>query len=326
MLIHVLLFLIGLAILTYGADLLVKNSSLLARSLGIKPIIIGLTLVAFGTSAPEFGVSFMAALTKSEPIAIGNIVGSNIANIGLILGLASLLRPLKVEPKTLRREVPWILSTAILLWLLSLDGRIGWSEGIILLAIFLLFLIYCFQKAVKGRINNGTNTTGQEVVENKKRISAKPRERLMRSILSAIGLGMLLGGGTLLVRSAVNIAQALRISELVIGLTIVSVGTSLPELATTVVAGLRKESGLGVGNIIGSNIFNTCWVIGCAVLVTTISVESISLWLDMPLMIFISFLLLPFFKTGLRISRFEGFLLLLLYVLYVASRFILFSN
>ena len=326
MIIHIVLFLIWLGILTYGADLLVKHSSLLARSFGVKPIIVGLTLVAFGTSAPEFGVSFMAAVAKSEPIAIGNIVGSNIANIGLILGLASLLKPLNVEPKTLRQEVPWVLGTAILLWLLSLDGTIGRSEGIIFLGIFALFLLYCFQKAVSGRAHHEMNSAQRDGEEKNKRIPTKPKERLKRSIFSIIGLGMLLGGGALLVRSAVRIAQALGISELVIGLTIVSVGTSLPELATTVLDGLRKESGLGVGNIIGSNIFNTCWVIGFAVLVTRISVERISLKLDMPFMIVMSFLLFPFFKTGLRISRFEGFLLLLLYCVYVASRFLLFTH
>lgn len=321
-----MLFIIGLAILSYGADLLVKNSSILARSFGVKPIIVGLTLVAFGTSAPEFGVSFMAALTKSEPIAIGNIVGSNIANIGLILGLASLFHPLEVEPRTLRREVPWVLVTAALLWLFSFNGKIGWSEGIVLLTFFALFLLYCFRKAVEGRGENDIETAVGDGEGNTDRLPSKPIKRLKSSILSVTGLGLLLGGGTLLVRSAVNIAHALGISELVIGLTIVSVGTSLPELATTVVAGFRKESGLGVGNIIGSNIFNTCWVIGFAVLVRTISVQRISLWLDMPFMLIISFLLFPFFKTGLRISRFEGALLLLLYCVYVASRFVIFTR
>jgi cation:H+ antiporter len=326
MFIQVILFLIGLALLSYGADLLVKNSSLLARTFGIKPIIVGLTLVAFGTSAPEFGVSFMAALTKSESIAIGNIVGSNIANIGLILGLASLFHPLEIEPKMLRREVPWVIGTAALLWFLSINGKIGWSEGIILLIFFALFLFYWIRKAVKGRTEKENKTSGIDAGKNTTRVSTKPKERLKRSILSVMGLGMLLGGGALLVRSAVNIAQNLGISELVIGLTIVSIGTSLPELATTVVAGLRKESGLGIGNIIGSNIFNTCWVIGCAVLVTTISVERISLRLDMPLMVVISVLLFLFFRSGLRISRFEGLLLLLLYFVYVTSRFVIFTQ
>lgn len=308
MAVQIVWFVVGLGILSFGADLLVKNSSLLARSFGVKPIIVGLTLVAFGTSAPEFGVSFMAALTKSKPIAIGNIVGSNIANIGLILGLTSLIRPLKVEPKTLRREVPWVLGAAALLWLLSLDGKIGRVDGIVLLGLFALFLFYCFRASVSGTLDTDGVSTGTH-------------KRLKRTVLTVLGLGLLFGGGALLVRSAVNIAQTIGVSELVIGLTIVSVGTSLPELATTMAAVLRRESSIGVGNIIGSNVFNTCWVIGCVVLVTTLSVESISLRLDMPFMVIMSFLLFPFFKTGLRINRKEGCLLLLLYGLYVANRF-----
>lgn len=326
MLIQIVLFLIELAILSYGADLLVKNSSSLARSLGVKPIIIGLTFVAFGTSAPEFGVSFMAALAKSESIAIGNIVGSNIANIGLILGLASLFHPLEVEPKVLRRELPWVSGTAVLLWLLSFNGKIGWSEGVILLIFFILFLLYCVRNALRGRTDSDSGTAVGNGGGNIDPLSKKPKERLKKSILSLIGLGLLLGSGTFLVRSAVNIAHALGISELVIGLTIVSVGTSLPELATTVVAGFRKESSLGVGNIIGSNIFNTLWIVGFAVLVTTISVQKISQWLDMPFMVMLSLLLIVFFKTGLKISRLEGVLLLLLYCAYVASRFVIFPN
>lgn len=313
MVIHSVLFVIGLGILLFGADLLVRNSSLLARSLGVKPIIVGLTIVAFGTSAPEFGVSFMAALTKAKPIAIGNIIGSNIANIGLILGLTSLIRPLHVERKTLWRELPWVLGTAVLLLLLCLDGEINWIDGIVLLVFFALFLFYCFRKRTSREIE-GT------------RIQSDGKGRLRRSLLTVLGLGLLLGGGTLLVRSAVYIAGALKISPLVIGLTVVSVGTSLPELATTVVAAVRKESAIGVGNIIGSNVFNTCWVVGCAVLVATISVEPISLWFDMPFMILMSLLLFPFFITGLRISRFEGLVLLLLYGLYFANCFFSFHN
>lgn len=309
MIIQTFLFIIGLAVLFVGADLLVKNASRLARSFGVKPMIVGLTLVAFGTSAPEFGVSFMAALTKAKPIAIGNIVGSNIANIGLILGLTAIIRPLKIEAKTMRREVPWVLGTAALLLALSLNGTIGLFDGIVLLAVFSLFILYCVRLSVTGKVENNDRLKGED-------------DKLKRALLTVLGLGMLFGGGTLLVRSAVNIAHSLGVSELVIGLTIVSVGTSLPELATTVVAALRRESAIGVGNIIGSNVFNTCWVIGCVVLVTPISVETITIRLDMPVMIFMSLLLFPIFGTGLKVSRLEGFVLLLFYGLYVLNRFV----
>lgn len=313
MVLHVVLFIIGLGILFLGADLLVKNSSLLARSLGVKPIIVGLTIVAFGTSAPEFGVSFMAALTESESIAIGNIIGSNIANIGLILGLSSLIRPLHIEKETLWREVPWVLGTAGLLWLLCLNGEINLIDGIVLLVSFALFIFYCIRVTMTRDVDDS-------------QIGSGGKERLIRSLLTVLGLGLLLGGGTLLVRSAVHIAHALKVSELVIGLTIVSVGTSLPELATTTVAALRREAAIGVGNIIGSNVFNTCWVIGCVVLVASISVEPVSLKLDLPFMTFMSILLFPIFITGLKISRKEGFLLLMFYGLYVANRFVHFID
>lgn len=308
MILQTFLFVAGLTILLYGADLLVKNASLLARSLSIRPIVIGLTLVAFGTSAPEFGVSFVAALTGAKSIAIGNIIGSNIANIALILGLTALIRPIEIEKVTLRREVPWVVGTAVLLLLLSLNHKIGLFDGIVLLAVFILFIVFYFRLRTDTEIQLGDVSSGKG-------------DKLKRALFTILGLVLLFGGGSLLVRSAVNISQALQVSELVIGLTIVSIGTSLPELATTVVAALRGESAIGVGNIIGSNVFNTCWVIGCVALVTTISVETISLRLDMPIMIFMSVLLIPFFGTGLRISRVEGLILLLLYGLFILNRF-----
>jgi len=298
---------IGLAALTVGAELLVRGASGMARAIGLPSLIIGLTVVAYGTSAPEFAVSMKAGLSGQADIALGNVVGSNIFNVLFILGVSALVLPLSVSSQLVRLDVPVMIGVSVLTWLFAADGKVARWEGIVLimgLMAYTAFLVYTGMKTSAG------NTAGA---------NSKPKKKVAANALLAMsGLGLLVLGARWFVGGAVSLAKYLGVSELLIGLTIVAAGTSLPELATSVVAAIRGERDIAVGNVVGSNIFNILAVLGAAAVVSgRVDVAPGALHFDVPVMTAVAFACLPIFLTRGRISRWEGALFTAYYLSYV---------
>lgn len=304
----------GLILLVGGGEWLVRGASRLASALGVAPVIIGLSVVAFGTSAPELAVSILSAYRGQSDIAVGNVVGSNIVNILLILGLSAVVAPLAVSLRIIKVEVPMMIGTAILFVLLGLDGKISRWDGVLLVAIFFVYLVWMGRTA---RQEPGLEAELEEVEE-----MAKPptgvKGYLKIVALILFGLGGLVIGSEWLIQGAVAMARAFGVSELVIGLTIVAVGTSLPELATSVIASLRGERDISVGNVVGSNIFNILSVLGFSGLVVSegVQVARSVLYFDAPVMIAVSLACFPVFFNGFRILRWEGAVFVLYYIAY----------
>lgn len=305
MIIELLILIAGLALLVYGADLLVRAASALAESFGIPKLIVGLTVVAFGTSAPELAISLQSAYSGYPGILVGNVIGSNIANILLILGIAALIYPVKVATKIIRVDVPVMIFCGLLMFAISLNGIIGFWDALLLTVIL---IIYLYMLANEARYSMQNHIAGIEKIS-----------RVKESFILIIGFVMLIYGADLMVDSAVSIAEALGMSELIIGLTIVSVGTSLPEVAAAVAAMLRKEYEMVVGNVLGSNILNILAVIGFTGLFfpDAITIQPQSLQFDIPIMLVTFFACLPIFFTGYSISRWEGALFLAYYCAYI---------
>lgn len=306
----------GLVLLVVGAELLVKGASRLAATMGISPLIIGLTIVAFGTSAPEMAVSVGASWTGQADLALGNVVGSNIFNILFILGLSALVAPLVVSQQLVRLDVPLMIVASFVLLLISMDGRISRLDGIFLFAGILAytgFLIRESRRESQAAVTAQYDDNYSEVVSG---FSGYVRNGLF--IVG--GLVLLVWGSRWLVDGAVSIAESLGISELVIGLTIVAAGTSMPELATSVIASIRGERDIAVGNVVGSNLFNILAVLGLSSAVSTsgIEVAPAALVFDIPVMIGVALICLPVFFTGYRISRWNGALFLFYYCAYTA--------
>ena len=306
LLLQTLLFVLGLGGLYLGAEGFVRGSARLAELLGISRWVIGLTLVAFGTSAPELAVSLLAALRGTPDLAVGNVVGSNVANVGLILAVAALLRPLEVRSSLVRREVPFMLLISLLFYGLALNGTISRLDGGVLVLALGAFLVLMYVYRSEGLPDEPAASRAQP--------RGRGKALALNAALALGGLLVLLGGARLLVDSAVALARALGVSEGIIGLSLVAVGTSLPELATTVVAALRREMAISVGNIVGSNVFNLLSVIGIVALVRPLPVTPEWLTREIPLMLLFSFALLPLMGRGSRVERWEGMLLLLGYV------------
>ncbi|MCI0434170.1 MAG: calcium/sodium antiporter [Gemmatimonadetes bacterium] len=307
-----LLFAAGLALLTVGAESLVRGAARLAATMGISSLIVGLTVVAFGTSAPEAVVSLQAALAGRADIALGNVVGSNIFNVLVILGLSAVVAPLVVSDRLVRHDVPIVIGLSSLVMLLAADGTIDRLEGVGLVALlgaYILFLIW-IERRLQRR---------EESADAAPRASRGRRGALINGALVLGGLVLLVIGSRFLVDGAVAIARMLGLSELVIGLTIVAAGTSLPELATSIVAAARKEQDIAVGNIVGSNIFNLLMVLGGSAAIVTggIPVPAAAFTFDMPVMIAVAIACLPVFFVGLRISRWEGAIFVFYYIAYV---------
>jgi cation:H+ antiporter len=306
----------GLAVLTWSADRFVLGAAGLARTLGVTPLLIGLTVVAFGTSAPEIIISVLASLQGSPGLAVGNAIGSNIANIGLVLGVAALIAPLTVASRVLRREFPVLLVVTLLGFLLLADGVLGVRDGLVLLAGLLLLTVWLVRQ---GMAQNGEiNPLATEVEE-----SLPPGLSLPMALFwLLLGLALLLLSSRTLVWGAVEIAQALGVSELVIGLTIVAIGTSLPELAASVAAALKGENDLAIGNIVGSNLFNLLAVLAIPGILAPAAVENAVVFRDYPLMLGLTVLLFVFALTGGRkagqIRRWQGTILLGLFAGYLA--------
>lgn len=294
-----------------GADWLVEGAGNLARSFGVSPLFIGLTVVAFGTSAPELAVSLSASFNGLGEIALSNVVGSNIANVGLIVGVSAIILPLCVESSTVRKEIPFaiIISAAVFTMIAFRENPVlGIREGIILLLFFVVFFEYLFSMA-KGQ---------QELLKSKEKNQFAKDSRMEKNLfLTVLGLVIVVIGGKLVVDSASFIATFLGMSDAMIGLTIVAIGTSLPELVTSVTASLKKEMGIAIGNIVGSNIFNLLLVLGLTSLVNPVNVTINTYWIDLFVMLIFTGILMIFSTTRMKISRIEGLLLLSGYLIYI---------
>jgi cation:H+ antiporter len=304
----------GLTILTLGAEFLVRGATRLAALAGVSSLVIGLTVVAFGTSAPELAVSLKGALGGQSDIALGNAVGSNIFNVLFILGLCALILPLRVDSQLVRLDVPIMIGVSILLMLLGLDGKLGFFDGAVLFGGIVAYTVF---SVVKSR--RETKAVQEEFDQE----YAPPKDRSMKTVLwnlglLAVGLFLLVAGARLFVDASITVAEALGVSQLVIGLTIVAAGTSLPEVATSVVATIRGERDIAIGNVVGSNIFNILCVLGCASMASPVNVAPAAIHIDIPVMVGVAVICLPIFFTGLLIRRWEGLVFFGLYVLYTA--------
>ncbi|MBF8982810.1 calcium/sodium antiporter [Lutibacter sp. B2] len=307
-----ILLLLGFIFLIKGAGYFVEGASSIAKILRVPPILIGLTIVAFGTSAPEGAVSIQAAIKGNNGMAMGNIIGSNMFNMSLVIGIAAMIYPLKVEMETIRKEIPFVLLASILLEILIMDQFIekrsidilSRADGFVLMCFFIIFLYYLYEVARKSREKIS------EVDENEKYSTGK-------SILFTIGgLAGIIIGGEIVVRNSMQIAKAFGLSDTLIGMTIVSLGTSLPELSTCVTATLKKQSDIAIGNIVGSNIFNTLFVLGTSSIISPLALEG-KMFIDVMFMIVYTFILLIFSILHQKIVRWEGAVLVLSYVIYL---------
>ncbi len=307
-----LLLIIGFGLLVKGADYFVEGSSDIAKLLRIPPILIGLTVVAFGTSSPEAAVSISAALKGSGSIVLGNLIGSNIFNASLIIGVTAMIYPLKVERQTIRKEIPLALLSSIVLLVMMADvslqnlseNLVTRSDGLILLGFFSIFLYYIIEVATHTR----ENTNSENIIIDKKDIS--------KSVIYTIGgLAAIIFGGDMVVKNSIRIALTLGMSETLVGLTIVAVGTSLPELITSITAAFKKESEIALGNIVGSNIFNILFILGISSTISPVLVDS-KMFLDAIVMIAVTLALLLSSSSNRKVSKAEGLFLVLAYVIY----------
>lgn len=303
MILDVLYIIIGVTLVLVGADRLTEGASSLARRFGVPEIVIGLTIVACGTSMPEFFVSLMSALNDTPDMAVGNVVGSNIMNSMLIVGCAAVAAPLVISRSTVRKDIPFAVGASLLLILLSLDSTVGRIDGIILLVGFVGFMAYTLWQA------KGSKAESADAV--------KQQNIWLSACYILLGLAGLVFGSNLFVDSASSVASSLGVSESVIGLTIVAGGTSLPELATSVVAARKGQSAIAIGNVIGSNVFNILLILGATAAISPLQMEGITT-LDMAVMFGSVALVWLFSFTRYTVERWEGFALLALYGAYLA--------
>lgn len=310
---NVLFFILGLILLIVGAELLVRGASRLAIAFGVTPLVVGLTVVALGTSSPEIAISSNAALTGQAGIVLGNVIGSNIFNVLAILGLSAIITPLIVSRQLIRLEVPLIIGYSVLILLFALDGQLGRFEGIFLLLSLIAYVTFTIRQSQQE-----SEQLEAEYNDKFGRDEAQTGQILFNIGMAVVGLVLLVFGSNWLVDSAVFFAQLLGVSELIIGLTIISAGTSLPEVVTSVIAASRGARDIAVGNVVGSNIFNLMAVLGVASTVAPegIPVSSAVIGFDLPVMIAVSLVCLPIFFTGGIISRREGLFLMGYYITY----------
>lgn len=307
----------GFTLLVLGAEVLVRGAARLAARFGISPLIIGLTVVAFGTSAPEMAVSTQSAFMGQGDIAIGNVIGSNIFNVLVVLGLSALIIPLVVSRQLVRFDVPIMIAAGLLAWFLALDGSYSRIDGLILFSCIIIYTGYLIISSLKAFKAGKTLASDDEYTAD---INPHRFASLINIAYLVIGLVLLVTGSNLLVTGAVSLAQALGLSELVIGLTIIAIGTSLPELATSLIAAWKGERDIAVGNIVGSNLFNLLAVLGLAGLVSpeNIAVARSAIEFDFPVMMAVMVACLPVFFAGYSINRWEGALFLGYYIAYTA--------
>jgi cation:H+ antiporter len=318
MLLNIAAVIVGFAILVWGSDRFITGAAAIARNLGVSPLLIGLTIVGFGTSAPEVLVSAMASLQGNPGLAIGNALGSNIANIALILGITALVAPLTVQSNTLKREYPILLAVCLLALLLMLDGELDRMDGTLLILALLLVLYGMIRIGIGSRSSDPMNIDyDAEIPEDMSTGQA--------TLWFILGLALLLLSSRMLVWGAVNIAQTFGVSDLVIGLTIVALGTSLPELAAGVTSALKNEHDIAIGNIIGSNMYNLLAVLPMPGLIVPGSFSPEIMSRDMPVMIGLTLLMFMMsygFRKNGRINRLEGLLLFTAFIAYQGMLFL----
>ncbi len=307
-----LFLLVGFVLLIKGADLFVDGSSNIARLLRVPPILIGLTIVAFGTSSPEATVSIIAAMEGSSDVSLGNVIGSNIFNLTLVVGIAAIIFPLKVENETIRKEIPFTLLAGGALLVVINDvflqdhsnNLITRSDGLIFLLFLSVFMYYVIEVALKSRQDSQNEAISDDIKWGK------------NIGLTILGLAGIVFGGELVVSNGTEIAYAVGMSETLVGLTIIAIGTSLPELVTSITAALKKQSDIALGNIVGSNIFNILFVLGASSVITPLSVSS-KVGIDVVIMLLLTILLLVFSRTNFRVGKREGAVLAIFYLMYL---------
>ncbi len=302
MLLDIFLIVFGVAMVLYGADRLTEGASALARRMNVPEIIIGLTIVAAGTSAPELFVSLVSALKGTPDLAVGNVVGSNTMNAMLIVGCAALVAPMTISKSTVKKDIPFSVAASVLLILIAVDSFLGRIDGIILLLGFAIFMIYTLRQAKNGKQESN--------------VEVKLENPWLSGFFVLLGLGLLVVGSNLFVSSASHVAMALGISEGVVGLTVVAGGTSLPELATSVVAARKGQSAIAIGNVIGSNVFNILLILGLTATISPLQIEGVST-LDIAVMLISVSLVWLFSFTRYTVERWEGALLVILYLAYL---------
>lgn len=306
-------FMLGLIALVAGAELLVRGASKLALSFGISPLVVGLTVVAFGTSSPELAVSVQSAWSGQVDIALGNVVGSNLFNVLFILGVSALIVPLVVHRQLIRQEVPVMVGVSLLAWALAADGGIGRVDGLFFVALLVGYTVFLIRQSRRQAVSHPPSSDPLPDMG-----STWDRHWSVQVLMVIGGLGLLVLGSNTLVDAAIALARQLGVSELVVGLTIVAAGTSLPEVATSIVAAIRGQRDIAVGNVVGSNTFNILGVLGVSASIapTDLAVAPSMLAFDIPVMVAVAVACLPLFFTGNLIARWEGALFLGYYLAY----------
>ncbi len=315
----IIYIIIGVALVLIGADRLTEGASSLARRFGVPEIVIGLTIVACGTSAPEFFVSLMSALNDTPGMAVGNVVGSNIMNTMLIVGCAAMVAPMVISPSTVRKDIPFAVGASVLLLLLTLDADVSRFDGIILLLGFVVFMAYTLwqaRKSLSPALSEGKGSK-EPVMNAPSSGGSKVKAPWLDALWIILGLAGLVFGSNLFVGSASNVASSFGVSQGVIGLTIVAGGTSLPELATSVVAARKGQSAIAIGNVIGSNVFNILLILGATAAISPLQMEGITM-LDLGVMLGSIFLVWLFSFTRYTVERWEGAVLFIGYMAYLA--------
>ncbi|QCR31913.1 calcium/sodium antiporter [Lysinibacillus sp. SGAir0095] len=308
-----ILLIVGFVLLVKGADLFVDGSSNIAKLLRVPTILIGLTIVAFGTSSPEATVSIIAALEGSADVSLGNVVGSNIFNITLVVGVAAFIYPLRVERETIRKEMPFTLLACVALLILMSDialqgsnsNLLTRSDGLIFILFLSIFMYYVIEIGLKSRKDTADEPVPEDLRWGK------------NILITILGLAAIIFGGNLVVDNGTEIAYSLGMSETLVGLTIIAIGTSLPELVTSISAALKKESEIALGNIVGSNIFNILFVLGASASISPLAAND-KIFIDVILMIVLTIVLLVFSRTSFMVGKWEGFVLIATYIIYLA--------
>ncbi|MCG8637351.1 MAG: calcium/sodium antiporter [Desulfobacterales bacterium] len=301
----ILILLAGLALLYYGSSVLVEGSASTAVMFAVRPVIVGLTVVSFATSAPELLVSLVAAVKGSEGISLGNILGSNVINIALVLGASALIKPVTISKQIIHVELPYMILISFIFWILCLDNNINRLDGIILIVLLIAFLVYGFLTANDKSTNRTTdeNRTFAVILKN--------------FVYIVLGIVMLAFGANFVVREAIKMAQVIGLSQTFIGISVVALGTSLPELATSVVAAARGESDISVGNVVGSNLFNICLVMGVVGLFNPMEVAPSLHWFEFPFMLFICLVLGGIAYAARGVGKKGGLLFIALFFVYI---------
>lgn len=302
--ISIILVVVGVALVLWGADRLTDGATALAQRMNVPQIVIGLTVVAMGTSMPEFFVSMVSAIKGTPDLAVGNVVGSNIFNTMFIVGISAAVAPMAISRSAVRKDIPFAVVATLMLSVMCMDGNISRTDAGILFALFIVFMVYTLRLARKGAVD----------VEEKKK---EDLSVVMSSVFIIVGLACLIGGSNLFVNGASAIAKALNVSDAVIGLTVVAMGTSLPELATSVVAARKGRSAMAIGNVIGSNVFNILMILGITGMITPMQIEGITMT-DMGVMLVGMVLVWMFSYTKYKVARWEGFVLAAMFVGYMA--------